>query len=201
MPLLFDMPLEELKTYQGINPRPDDFDVFWDDSLAEIQSLDPEVEIVAAEFQTPYATCSHLYYTGTGGARIHAKLLQPVDAAEQGAAARQPGGNWGTWSCQTFDPTEEFEHAMRYDEWYFSTGSGTGGTFDRESYQEMDGGPAPARRRYGYGRDRFGRGTSPTRGTTRIGGATPRAPSPPPAVLSEVPRGVPDTHRSYASRV
>ena len=71
----------------------------------------------------------------------------------------------------------------------------------RESYQEMDGGPAPARRRYGYGRDRFGRGTSPTRGTTRIGGATPRAPSPPPAVLSEVPRGVPDTHRSYASRV
>ena len=82
MPLLFDMPLEELKTYQGINPRPEDFDLFWDEALAEMQSLDPEVEIVPAEFQTPYATCSHLYYTGTGGARVHAKLLQPVDAAE-----------------------------------------------------------------------------------------------------------------------
>jgi len=30
MPLLFDMPLEQLKTYEGLNPRPDDFDAFWD---------------------------------------------------------------------------------------------------------------------------------------------------------------------------
>lgn len=42
-----------------------------------------------------------------------------------------------TWSCDTFQVTQEFEHAMRYDEWFFSTGSGTGGTFDRESYQEI----------------------------------------------------------------
>lgn len=82
MPLLFDMPLEDLKTYQGINPRPDDFDAFWDDSLAEMRSLDPEVEIVPADFQTPYANCAHLYFTGTGGARVHAKLLQPRRASE-----------------------------------------------------------------------------------------------------------------------
>jgi cephalosporin-C deacetylase len=80
MPLLFDMPLEELKTYQGINPRPADFDAFWDRSLAEMRALDPRVEIVPADFQTPYAKCSHLYFTGTGGARVHAKLLQPVKA-------------------------------------------------------------------------------------------------------------------------
>jgi hypothetical protein len=42
-----------------------------------------------------------------------------------------------TWACDTFTPTQEFEHAMHYDEWYFSTGSGTGGTFDRQSYQEI----------------------------------------------------------------
>ncbi|MBT5874814.1 MAG: acetylxylan esterase, partial [Candidatus Latescibacteria bacterium] len=76
MPLLFDMPMDELKTYQGINPCPDDFDSFWDDSLAEMHALDAGVEIVPADFQTPYANCSHLYFTGTGGARVHAKLLQ-----------------------------------------------------------------------------------------------------------------------------
>ena len=79
MPLLFDMSMEELKTYQGINPRPDDFDDFWDDSLAEMQSLDAEVEIVPSDFQTSFAQCSNLYFTGTGGARVHAKLLQPTN--------------------------------------------------------------------------------------------------------------------------
>lgn len=82
MPLLFDMPMDELKTYQGINPCPDDFDSFWDDSLAEMHALDAGVEIVPADFQTPYASCSHLYFTGTGGARVHAKLLQPVGAKD-----------------------------------------------------------------------------------------------------------------------
>jgi cephalosporin-C deacetylase len=77
MPLSFDMPLEQLHTYQGINPRPHDFDTFWHDSLKEMQATDPDVDIVPAEFQTDFATCSHLYFTGTGGARVHAKLLQP----------------------------------------------------------------------------------------------------------------------------
>ena len=30
MPLLFDMPWEELQTYEGRNPKPADFDSFWD---------------------------------------------------------------------------------------------------------------------------------------------------------------------------
>ena len=80
MPLLFDMPLEQLKTYQGANPRPDDLDEFWDQSVQEMRAVDPQVERTAADFQTPFARCSHLYFTGTGGARIHAKLLEPVDA-------------------------------------------------------------------------------------------------------------------------
>lgn len=77
MPLLFDMPFEQLQTYQGTNPRPADFDAFWDRSLAEMHALDPQIEIRPAEFQTPFAQCSHLFFTGVGGARVHAKLLQP----------------------------------------------------------------------------------------------------------------------------
>ena len=29
MPLSFDLPLESLKSYEGTNPKPSDFDDFW----------------------------------------------------------------------------------------------------------------------------------------------------------------------------
>jgi cephalosporin-C deacetylase len=77
MPLQFDMPLEQLFDYQGANPRPDDFDAFWDRALAEMAALDPEVELVPAEFESSFADCFHLYFTGVGAARVHAKLLRP----------------------------------------------------------------------------------------------------------------------------
>ena len=79
MPLLFDMPFDQLKTYQGSNPRPADFDDFWDNSLDELAKIDPKAELIPAEFQTSYAECFDLYYTSIGGARIHAKLLRPRD--------------------------------------------------------------------------------------------------------------------------
>lgn len=80
MPLTFDLPLEQLKTYQGKNPCPLDFNSFWDKSLREMQSSDSQIEIEPAEFQIPNAECFHLYFTGVGGARVHAKLLHPRNA-------------------------------------------------------------------------------------------------------------------------
>ena len=80
MPLTFDLPLEELKLYQGKNPRPQDFDAFWEKGLAEMRALDGHVELVPAEFETSMAECSHLYFTGVAGARVHAKLLRPRNA-------------------------------------------------------------------------------------------------------------------------
>lgn len=77
MPLSFDMPLDELHAYQGTNPRPADFDQFWDQSLAEMRTVDSQVELIPADFQHPVADCFHLYFTGVGGARIHAKFLRP----------------------------------------------------------------------------------------------------------------------------
>jgi cephalosporin-C deacetylase len=77
MPLSFDFSLEKLKTYNGINPRPADFDAYWNRALAEMNALDPKVELVPAEFQASNAECFHMYFTGVGGARIHAKLLRP----------------------------------------------------------------------------------------------------------------------------
>jgi cephalosporin-C deacetylase len=80
MPLTFDLPIEQLKSYQGKNPRPSDFDPFWDKSLAEMRSIDSQVEITPADFLVSNAECFHLFFTGVGGARIHAKLLRPSNA-------------------------------------------------------------------------------------------------------------------------
>jgi cephalosporin-C deacetylase len=78
MPLTFDIPFEQLEFYKGINPRPDDFDNFWDKGLAEMRSVNSQVELIPSKFQAPEVECSHLYFKGVGGARVHAKLLRPA---------------------------------------------------------------------------------------------------------------------------
>ncbi|HEY9088171.1 MAG TPA: acetylxylan esterase, partial [Anaerolineaceae bacterium] len=67
MPLTFDLPLEQLQTYPGANPRPADFDAYWDAALAEMRAAPANPQLVPAAFQTPYAACFDLYFTGVGG--------------------------------------------------------------------------------------------------------------------------------------
>lgn len=85
MPVL-DMPLAELEVYAGRNPRPDDFDAYWARALAELAQQKLEVELVPAKFQTAFAECFHLYFTGVRGARIHAKYLRPRAQRGRGPA-------------------------------------------------------------------------------------------------------------------
>jgi cephalosporin-C deacetylase len=100
MPLTFDLTFEELKSYNGINPRPADFDAFWDAGLAEMRATDARVELKPAKFRTSIAECFHLHFSGCGGARVHAKLLRP-----KGASAPHPAlllfhgytGDSGDW--------------------------------------------------------------------------------------------------------
>ncbi len=86
MPLLFDMPLEKLKVYKGTNPKPKDFDQFWDKSIAEMKAIKPNIEIIPAGFKSKFADAYHLYFTGINGAKIHAKLLKPKKLAKQNPA-------------------------------------------------------------------------------------------------------------------
>lgn len=74
---IFDMQLQQLREYEGINPCPSDFNDYWDHALMEMRAIDPQIELVKAEFQTPFAECYDLYFTGVKGARIHAKYLKP----------------------------------------------------------------------------------------------------------------------------
>ena len=76
MPIL-DMPIEELKSYRGISPLPDDFDDYWDRALAGLPEQGGSYEWKDAEFKSPVAECGHLFFKGKGGSRIHAKTLIP----------------------------------------------------------------------------------------------------------------------------
>jgi len=79
---MIDMPLEELRVYRGINPKPADFDAYWAAALAELEATAPAPEFLPAEFQTPFAECFDLWFTGVGGARVYAKYLRPRHAKE-----------------------------------------------------------------------------------------------------------------------
>lgn len=105
MPQL-DMPLEKLREYRGTNPRPADFDAYWDCAVAEMMSVSPRVELRPADFHTPFADAFHLFFDSVGGARIHAKLLRPKNAS-----SKKPhpavlqfhgyGGHAGDWLPKT----------------------------------------------------------------------------------------------------
>lgn len=105
MAALFEKPLKELKVYQGVNPRPEDFDDYWDRALAEMNSVDPEIELVPAKFQVSFAECFNLYFTGVKGARIHAKYIRPKNnlSSEKCPAVLQfhgYTGNCGDWQSK-----------------------------------------------------------------------------------------------------
>jgi cephalosporin-C deacetylase len=97
---IFDFPLAKLKEYKGINPRPKDFDRFWDRALAEMRAVDPQVELKRHELSASFAECFDLFFTGVGGARVHAQYLRPK-GAKKGCPAlvmfHGYSGNAGDW--------------------------------------------------------------------------------------------------------
>lgn len=76
MPLI-DMPLEQLKTYQGRNPRPQDFDAYWDRAIAEMNAIDPRPIFKPYDFPSVIADCYELTFTSTKQAKIYAKFIKP----------------------------------------------------------------------------------------------------------------------------
>jgi cephalosporin-C deacetylase len=110
--MLLDMPFEQLKSYTGRNPRPADFDEYWDRALAEMRAVDPKVELVPHDIgvdagvslgNTLGTECFDLWFTGVRGARIHAQYLRP-----KGSHGRHPAvvefhgysGNAGEWTSK-----------------------------------------------------------------------------------------------------
>jgi cephalosporin-C deacetylase len=74
----FDLPLDELRSYTGRNPRPEDLDEYWTEALAELGEVDPQARLDPVEHPAPYAQCFDLTFTGVRGARVYAKYLRPA---------------------------------------------------------------------------------------------------------------------------
>jgi cephalosporin-C deacetylase len=99
--MLIDMPLEELKKYKGRNPRPSDFDNYWNTALQELNEVDSKVELVKSSFQVPFAECFDLWFTGVGNARVHAKYIRPKNVSPKHPAViafHGYSGQSGDWS-------------------------------------------------------------------------------------------------------
>ncbi len=78
MPGSFDLPLSKLTSYEGTNPRPSNFDEFWDAQLAKLDAIDTTLKLVPAHYTSPhFAECFDAYFTGVGGAQIHARYVRP----------------------------------------------------------------------------------------------------------------------------
>ena len=75
--MLVDLPLRELYEYKGSSPCPSDIDEYWDAALAEMNALDPKAEFIKKDFPSKSADMYELYFTGTKGARIYAKVAMP----------------------------------------------------------------------------------------------------------------------------
>ncbi len=101
MPLI-DKPLSELLTYQGINPRPADFDAYWTEALAEMEAVDPQIELTPRPFAgLDFAEAFDLRFTGVGGSRVYAQYVRPKKSAKPGPAILRfhgYSGNAGDWS-------------------------------------------------------------------------------------------------------
>lgn len=102
-----DMSLAELKQYEGSSPKPDDFDLYWARALQELDAQPLDCELVPAGFVSPLADCYHLYFTGVGGARIHAKFVKPKIINDKGSGMAMFHG----YSCDSGDWADKVNYA------------------------------------------------------------------------------------------
>lgn len=79
---LFDLPLDDLRTYRPDVTEPADFEEFWRASIDEVSLFDLDVKLVPFENHQKLVDAYDLSFAGWGGTRINAWLLIPAGATE-----------------------------------------------------------------------------------------------------------------------
>lgn len=135
--MLTDLGLDDLWDYRSSYLRPDDFDEFWDSTLAEARSLPIKVE--ATPVDTPLRTLDvyDVTFSGFGGDRIRAWLRTPRGSAGLPAVVQYHGygGNRGsavenlTWASAGFAHLQVEVRGQRG-----GAGFMTRGIADRDTY-------------------------------------------------------------------
>ncbi len=110
-----DKPLQVLREYYGISPRPGDFDEYWTAALAELDATDPQPVLEPSTAISPLnAEAFDLWFTGVGGARIYAKYIRPKNTAAPHPAVLQfhgYTGSSGDWHDKLTYPGQGFSFA------------------------------------------------------------------------------------------
>ena len=88
---VFEMPLEQLRTYGGRNPRPADFDAYWRRALDELAATPAQPRMEPHSNPASFAECFDLWFQGVGGARIHSQYLRPQSEGRHPALLRFHG--------------------------------------------------------------------------------------------------------------
>ena len=74
----FDMPLEQLQTYYPDVSEPDDFDAFWQRTLADVRSVDLNPRFVPHETNLALVDVWDVTFCGYGGQDIKGWYLRPA---------------------------------------------------------------------------------------------------------------------------
>jgi cephalosporin-C deacetylase len=105
MPVI-DLPLAELRKYRGINPRPSDFEAYWRQALRDLDETPPKPKLIPQpKFSNGFVEAFDLWFTGIGGAQIHAKYLRP---ARSGAKRNPTLLQFHGYSMNSGDWTDKF---------------------------------------------------------------------------------------------
>ena len=76
---LFDMPLDQLRTYTSSAVEPEDFDAFWDQTIAEAREFPLETVYAPVENHLSVIDSFDVSFAGFGGARIKGWLHLPAN--------------------------------------------------------------------------------------------------------------------------
>ena len=82
--MLFDLPLDELERYKPPRQEPEDFDAFWENSLAEARAWALEPHFTPVEVGLKTVACFDVTFSGYGGQRVKGWFLRPqgIDSPE-----------------------------------------------------------------------------------------------------------------------
>lgn len=72
-----DMPLEQLRSYCGSRPCPEDFVSFWQNTAEQVKALDYAPERELQPLANPMADCWRITVTAADGIRLSAKYICP----------------------------------------------------------------------------------------------------------------------------
>lgn len=79
---LFDLPLDDLRTYRPEVAEPADFDEFWRSTLDEVAQIDLDIRAEPFENHQKLVDAHDVSFAGWGGTRVRAWLLVPAGATE-----------------------------------------------------------------------------------------------------------------------